>query len=283
VLRGSGARLPTDAEADSAAASPLFDRARFGLYPPGSTFKIVTAAAALEQDPALARTTFTCRALQDGRVGTIVEGHVVRDDPTDPVHGTIAMEEAIVVSCNAYFAQLARRVGWNALAASADRFGIATGNPSAAERPAHLLEAAYGQAHVVASPYQMARVAAAVANAGALPALRWTLTPADSDAAISVFGAATAHTLAHAMRGVVERGTASRLAAVSPPVAGKTGTAQVANQPSHSWFIGYAPASGDGRRIAFAVLLENGGYGGVRAAQLAAGLVAAARDLAIAR
>jgi peptidoglycan glycosyltransferase len=82
-----------------------------------------------------------------------------------------------------------------------------------------------------------------------------------------------------AMRGVVLRGTAQVLAAVSPPIAGKTGTAEVEGSASHAWFAGFAPhGQTKGRRIAFAVLIENGGYGGRTAAPLAAEIVRAARE-----
>jgi peptidoglycan glycosyltransferase len=270
------------APADHPEDGPLFDRARFGLYPPGSTFKVVTAAAALDRNPALARATFACRPQPDGRGGAVVGGRLVRDDPKHEADGTIAMEQAMVVSCNAYFAQLGRRIGWRDLAALATRFEIAPGNPTAAEEPAHAIEGAYGQAHVLASPYRMARVAAAIANGGTLAGPRWTLTPSDSTPASQVVKPATANTLAGYLRDVVRRGTAQRLAGVTPAVAGKTGTAEVANQPSHSWFIGYAPSgSKSARTVAFAVLIENGGYGGVRAAQVAGDLVAAARDFGI--
>jgi peptidoglycan glycosyltransferase len=69
---------------------------------------------------------------------------------------------------------------------------------------------------------------------------------------------------------------------VSPPIAGKTGTAEVEGAPSHAWFAGFAPyGPTQGRRIAFAVLIENGGYGGRTAAPLAAEIVRAARELGL--
>jgi cell division protein FtsW (lipid II flippase) len=282
-LRGRARRLPSPLPGDTtdAGAGPLFDRARFGLYPPGSTFKLVTAAAALERDPALARATFPCRELPDGRAGAVVGGRAVRDDPTDRAHGAVDLERGTVVSCNAYFAQLGGRVGWAALERMAGRFGIGMGDPEPAERAAHLIEASYGQAHVLASPLRMARVAGAVAGSGTIAGLHWVSVPRDSEAAVPAMSAATARRIAGFMRAVVERGTAQRLAAVSPPIAGKTGTAQVAGDPSHSWFVGYAPSGPATRRLAFAVLIENGGYGGVRAAQVAGELVAAARELGL--
>jgi cell division protein FtsI/penicillin-binding protein 2 len=280
-VRGEAQRLPPAAEGEDEDADegPLFDRARFGLYPPGSTFKLVTGAAALERDPKLGSVTFPCRELAGGRVGAVIRGHVVRDDPTDHAHGAVNLERGTIVSCNAYFGQLGGRVGWSALTRMAGRFGISTGNPPADQRAAHLIEASYGQAHVLASPYRMACVAAAIANAGTLAPPRWTSASADSDASVQVMSPATARSIARYMRGVVERGTAQRLAHVRPPVAGKTGTAQVADEPSHSWFIGYAPHGSPGRPIAFAVLIENGGYGGVRAAQVAGDLMSAFQDL----
>src|SRR5581483_6951957 len=85
------------------------DRARYGLYPPGSTFKIVTAMAALRKDTALTSQQYACVRLPDGRVGNFIKGsnRPIRDDVLDKnPHGTLDMEHAMMVSCNAYFAQL---------------------------------------------------------------------------------------------------------------------------------------------------------------------------------
>jgi penicillin-binding protein 2 len=87
------------------------------------------------------------------------------------------------------------------------------------------------------------------------------------------------------MRRVVTEGTGARyLAGVLPPIAGKTGTAEVQDKGSHSWFIGYAPyetAAAGGRRIAFGVVVEHGGYGGRLAAPAAGEIVQAASQLGI--
>src|SRR5262249_25596709 len=102
------------AEGEGQAAEALLDRARYGLYPPGSTFKIVTAAAALNRDLDLARATFACTRLPDGRTGAKLPGWTrpVRDDVLDAhPHGTIDMHDGLVHSCNAYFAQLAVKLG----------------------------------------------------------------------------------------------------------------------------------------------------------------------------
>jgi peptidoglycan glycosyltransferase len=81
------------------------------------------------------------------------------------------------------------------------------------------------------------------------------------------------------MREVVTRGTGRALADHQVPIAGKTGTAEVDGAPSHSWFVGFAPYLGEGRTIAFAVILENAGYGGRAAASLAGEIVQAAGEL----
>ena len=100
VSRPSPGARPTPEE--------LLDRARYGQYPPGSTFKLVTAMAALRVDPELQRQRYNCHGLGDGRVGAWVRGwnRPIRDDIKDHAHGTIEMQQAIAVSCNAYFAQL---------------------------------------------------------------------------------------------------------------------------------------------------------------------------------
>jgi cell division protein FtsI/penicillin-binding protein 2 len=97
---------------------------------------------------------------------------------------------------------------------------------------------------------------------------------------------AEAQRLGGFMRGVITGGTGRSLEKSAVPIAGKTGTAELAGAQSHAWFIGYAPygapsGPAEGRRIAFAVLVENGQYGGTAAAPIAGDLVAAAHELGI--
>src|SRR5262249_21251057 len=144
-------RPGADDAADGEVAPERLDRARFGVYPPGSTFKIVTAAAALSQDTALAAAAVEGRRVGGG-AGAIVQGRLVHDDTSDRPHGRLAMEEATAVSCNAYYAQLGARIGWPALSAMAHGFGIATGRPPGKESyAAYAIESAYGQAQVTAT------------------------------------------------------------------------------------------------------------------------------------
>jgi len=92
-----------------------------------------------------------------------------------------------------------------------------------------------------------------------------------------------ARTLAHYMRDVVLDGTGRSLRSSAIAIAGKTGTAEVSNAPSHSWFVGFAPYGTAAHRVAVAVILENAGYGGAGAAPAAGEIIAAAETLGLAR
>ncbi len=279
------ASWPTPA---SAHASPdeLLDRARYGQYPPGSTFKLVTAMAALRLDPHATEARFSCRRLPDGRVGTIIPGwrRPIRDDVGDHAHGTLDMAQAITVSCNAYFAQLGVfKVGPQALQSTAAALGIPAGEISEIRKMMPF--ASYGQGPVLVTPFKMARVAATVAAAGAMPEGRWVLDSSNTrtGAATSVLPADSAQFLSRAMRSVVTSGTArSAMAGLKLDAAGKTGTAQLDEGEPHSWFAGFAPYGEDpGHQIAFAVVVEHGGYGAKFAAPVARQLIEAAQQLGI--
>jgi peptidoglycan glycosyltransferase len=257
----------------------LLDRARYGLYPPGSTFKLVTAVAALrtqgEQQP-----TFACERLGDGRVGGRVAGTgaVIRDDPQDHTpHGSVGLDRALVVSCNAYFGRLAQQLGSKALADAAAAAQISVASPPLdANLRRSLAHAGYGQGEVVATPLRMARVAAALATDGMLREVRVADDAATGEELrwISESGAAR---IRRDMREVVTAGTGRALAGHTVAIGGKTGTAEVDHAPSHAWFVGFAPYSSEPARIAFAVIVENGGYGGRVAAPLAGDIVSAAQ------
>jgi len=279
------ASAPAPRQRARATPDELLDRARYGQYPPGSTFKLVTAIAALRIDPALARKTFHCAPLPGGRVGTVVPGwrRPIRDDIGDPAHGRVDMMKGITVSCNAYFAQLgAISVGAKALKETSELAGFTPG--SLEEVQQYLPFAAYGQGTIVATPFKMARVSAAIANGGSLPQGRWVSDESNPrrDQPLAIVNEAGAHLIAEAMRAVVKGGTGRRaMAGLDVSVAGKTGTAQVDEGLPHSWFTGFAPYDTTARRIAFAVVVEHGGYGSQAAAPIARELIEAARDLGI--
>ncbi len=270
----------------------LIDRARYGIYPPGSTFKMVTAMAALRKDPEIPQRSFLCQTLPDGRVGNRVRGwgRPIRDDPTDKVpHGDVRLQEGIVVSCNAYFAQLGTlAVGAEPLLETAKALGISVASPNTAEQLKDALpQASYGQGQVVATPFQMARVAATLAARGNMPEGRWILDESNTRRAepVRILEGDLAAALNRAMRQVVTGGTAARfLSGVQPAIAGKTGTAEVKDKASHSWFIGFAPyEAAGGKRIAFGVVVEHGGYGGRLAAPAAGEIVKEAAALGLIR
>jgi cell division protein FtsI/penicillin-binding protein 2 len=251
-----------------------FDRALLGRYPPGSTFKVVTAEALLE--------------------GGLRPGDRVICPPTAAVGGrtfhnfeaeklgTITFTAAFAASCNTAFVQLAaERLDPAKLAAAAGRFGfgadLAPGIPAVRGRfpaPADTTElaaAAIGQGRVSVSPLQMATVAAAV-DSGAWRAPRLVAAPPAAPApAPRPLDPRAAGALRGLMRAVVTQGTAAP-AKLPGPVSGKTGTAEFGSGsplPTHAWFIGFR---GD---LAFAVVVEGGGVGGRVAAPIAARFLAA--------
>ena len=259
----------------------FLDRARYGLYPPGSTFKMITAAAALREDPAASDRAFVCQRLTPTRVGAKIPGFgpPVYDDAHDKnPHGTLAMHDAIVKSCNAYFAQLAIALGSEPLARTAAAAGITLNSSKSSERiKANLPHAGYGQGEVVATPLRIARVAAAIGTDGTLrEAPLVTGGPAIETAFLTP---AAAHTLSAGLRDAVVLGTGRLLKDHPARIAGKTGTAEVDEAASHAWFAGFAPQGQATRRIAFAVVLEHAGYGGVAAANVAGQIATAAQSL----
>ena len=271
---------------EDADLEPLLDRARYGLYPPGSTFKLLTAAAALHRDAGSSAQTFTCSRLPDDRVGARVPGYArpIRDDVMDRrPHGTLDMHRALVVSCNAYFAQLAVRLGPQALLQVAQPAEIMLARNNAVSRIRDLLpQVGYGQGEVVASPLRMARIAAAIASDGSIRDVR--INAGDPNPSPHPFlPVDTARTLGRYMRDVVLDGTGRSLRSNPVAIAGKTGTAEVGGAPSHSWFIGFAPYGPAARRVAVAVILENAGYGGAGAAPAAGEIIAAAEALGLLR
>jgi hypothetical protein len=259
------------------------DRVRYGLYPPGSIFKLVTAAAALDLRPQLASSRHICLTLPDGRVGNRLRGvsRPIRDDPLARIpHGMIGVDEALRVSCNAYFAQLGMQVGSAALFEMASRFDVSVASPNTVQhlRP-HLPYTAFGQGETLASPIRMLGVTSAIANGGRLVPARWLLEPAPAAAAEVVLSRPAAARIARAMATAVTGGTGRILSGVRPAIAGKTGTAEATGGASHAWFTGFAPYGAPGRRLAFLVLVERGGYGSRAAAPIAGQIVEAAREL----
>jgi cell division protein FtsI/penicillin-binding protein 2 len=246
-----------------------FHRAFSGLYPPGSSFKIVTAAAVLASG-LLPTDSVDCPAEE------IVGGLAVHNDD-DFELGNVTLLRAFAASCNTSFARLAAELEDGALDAAAEDFGfdveyelplpVAGGRFPEPEDLAERAAAAFGQARVQASPLHMASVAAAVASGEWNPPFLLQDEPPERPRPLDedVVG-----DLSQMMREVVTAGTGQAALPGEGTVHGKTGSAQTgsgSDDPVHAWFVGYA---GD---LAFAVLVEGGGSGGEVAAPLAATLL----------
>ncbi|MEU4408551.1 penicillin-binding transpeptidase domain-containing protein [Streptosporangium sp. NPDC023963] len=234
-----------------------------GLYPPGSTFKVVTAAALL-RGGLTPESQVACPAGY-----TIPNGRSFSDsDGID--HGNVSFTTAFALSCNTTFAQQTyERLRDDRLRAeAADRFGFREKPGLSSCRiqpygnPDQLGSDAIGQNSVQASPLCMAEVAAAVASGVWKPAIMTEEPPADSPAPVPL-DEGVAASLRTMMGAVVTQGTASQ-AGLPPDTAGKTGTAEVEGGGDHAWFIGYRGS------LAFAVFVRHGGAGGKVAAPIAA-------------
>ncbi len=272
------------------------------VQPPGSTFKIVTLAGALERGVTKLSDRFEPSAL------AVLSGVDLANSHDEICGGTL--EQAFAQSCNSVFAPLGAKLGASSLVDIAERFGFnAPGSFSVvAESTIPQADAigddlavgssAIGQGLVQATTLQMAEVAATVARAGLRPRTTLDLDQARRPSQRSgerAISARTARTLDRLMRAVVRYGTGAAAAIDGTPVAGKTGTAELrsrrptkdgeAPQPdakrdvtdTDAWFVAYAPA-GRGRtpRVAVAVLLVGAGAGGDTAAPAARGLLVAA-------
>jgi peptidoglycan glycosyltransferase len=254
-----------------------FDRALSGLYPPGSAMKVVTASAALEE-----RVVTPASRLTGPR-----EFRGVRNFESG-VFGVIDFATAVRESVNTAFAQVALDLGAARLTRYARAYGF--GRPPSMElaaatpsfpRPADdfdLMWGSIGQAQVLASPLEMATVAATIAHHGRRMEPR--ATSLDARRARRVMSRRTAATMTRLMQEVVASGTGVRAQVPGVSLAGKTGTAEVdveGVRRNHAWFICFAPAGAP--RIAVSVVAELGGVGGRVAAPIAARIVRAVLPL----
>jgi cell division protein FtsI/penicillin-binding protein 2 len=261
---------PSTGELLAVVNSPVdgYNRALLGRYPPGSTFKVVTAGALLASG---LRPTDPVDCPKEAKVGGRTFGNF-----EDEVLGRIPFSSAFAHSCNtAFVQQAAKRLDGEELVAAAAQYGfgldpspsipaVTSRVPAPSDR-ADLAAESFGQGRVTASPLQMALVAATVAKG------RWphpTLVSGETGETESPdpLDAKVASTLRTLMRQVVTEGTAAD-ANLPGKVGGKTGTAEFGTGdplPTHAWFIGFR---GD---LAFSVVVEDGGVGGRVAAPTAA-------------
>jgi penicillin-binding protein 2 len=279
---------------------PLFDRVTKMAIPPGSVFKPLVALALLENhivDPAQ---PFRCQGFlnePDRLRCQIFRQHGIG-------HGDVTLVDALAQSCNVYFFEHAPRLGAGTLVEFAGRFGF--GEPARIELPdeasgqlpqhAGLRQAsqiqafAIGQGAFTATPLQVVRMYAAIANGGYLVAPRLIRpqgiakrtvvdetagSAAIQGAPIAGLSPAALAAVREGLRRVVDDPNGTAYATVRLPlvsIAGKTGTAQSGGRENdHAWFAGYAPA--ETPRCAFVVVLEHGGSGATVAGAVARSLV----------
>ena len=257
------------------------NRALSGIYPPGSTFKVVTAAAAIENG-----------LVKDGN--SVVPGPAQLDlpltsttlptetgQPCGPGDKT-TLVHALEISCNTSFGALGLQLGGEKLRAQAAKFGfgdslqvpmrVATSSVPAELNAPQAAQASIGQYDVRATPLQMAMVAAGIGNGGSVmtPYLIQSVRSANLDIIQSApdpvelsqaVSEQTASTLTKMMVSVVNNGSGVRAQIPGVEVAGKTGTAQHdLKKPPHAWFISFAPATDP--KVAVAVVVEDGGVSG---------------------
>jgi penicillin-binding protein 2 len=289
---------------------PLTNRATQGQYPPGSTFKIVMAAAALETNTVQPDTHIAC-------AGSYQFGRRQYRDWKRGGHGLVNLRQALVDSCDVYFYTVGQRMGIDTIAEYAAQFGLGqdTGIELPSERvgivpstmwkakvrgepwlPGETISASIGQGYVTVTPVQMASLIGTVGNEGVLyqPRLVKAVLERASGRLRDVVPTSrgqvklrrpTLRLIRDALAGVVTEGTAKRALSTLVSIAGKTGTAQTAALRTgpedqipkkfrdHAWFVSYAPV--EAPRIAVAVLVEHMGHGGSAAAPLAKQMIEA--------
>lgn len=264
--------------------APLFDRATQSGYPPGSTFKVVTATAALDSGK------FTPNSVINGHSPIIVQGSPLANASGEQF-GPISLTDALTNSVNTVFAQVGEKVGTPTMFKYMDRFGFnskpqidlpsdelalsgvidrARGKLLGPGDAIDIARVAIGQERLSVTPLQMAEVAATVANGGKLmrPQL-WdhvvdpdgrTVNTMNPTVQSVVMKPQTATELNGMMQNVVNDGTAAGVFPSSLHVAGKTGTAELGggragcSLPNQAWFIGFAPAQNP--KIAVAATIE---------------------------
>jgi penicillin-binding protein 2 len=287
---------------------PLNNRASQGQYPPGSVFKVMMAAAALQTNTVTPSTSIHCN-------GGYQFGRRLYHDWKAGGHGSVDLRHALVQSCDVYFYTVGQRMGIETMASFAHQFGLGeeTGIelpserigivPSAAWKqkarneawlPGETISASIGQGYVNVTPLQMASLIGTVANDGVT--FRPRLVQAVMDRATGELQqrpAVPKRTLKlrpeilplikEALAGVVKEGTATRAKSALVTIAGKTGTAQMTALRTgpekdipkkfrdHAWFVAFAPV--EAPTIAVAVLGEHMGHGGSASAPLAKELI----------
>ncbi|MEY8352366.1 penicillin-binding transpeptidase domain-containing protein [Lachnospiraceae bacterium 54-53] len=265
----------------------LLNRAAQGLYPPGSTFKMVTALEYMREHPADYKNyTFDCDGIYENGDYTIKCYH-------ETAHGHQDMKQAFANSCNGAFASLGLQLNLNGLKSTADQllFNSDLGLPIAYSKSSYtmsggadtwqILQTSIGQGQTQITPIHNAMITAAIANGGTLmkPYLIDHVENAGGDVIEkfmpqsygNLMTPEESSNLTEFMRAVVTEGTGSALRTDAYTAAGKTGSAEFDREKeTHAWFVGFAPA--EQPKIVVSVIVEEGGSGGQAAAPIARAL-----------
>ena len=263
--------------------SPLLNRAVQGLYPPGSTVKPLVAAAALGEKVTDEKEVFNCSGRLELSGGSYIGEY------QGEVHGQVDLKEALAESCNVTFGALGLRLGGRKLGKYFENFGfqqeiggeILMAGSHLPEFDSlgqgDLAQTAIGQSSLLVTPMHMALMASAFANDGNIMKPYLVQKVVSSKGIVmentrpekwcSALEPSLAAIIDNYMAQVVQRGTGTAAAVRGIKVTGKTGTAENASGEDHAWFIGSAQLPS--RKIAFAIIVENGGSGGRAAAPIA--------------
>lgn len=249
---------------------PMFNRGLQGLYPPGSVFKAVTAAAAIDQGLYTAESVF----VDSGELR--VEGNIIRNYERQ-IHGEHTLHEAIVKSVNTTVAKVALELGAPALEEYFKRWGLdrdwalslplekgRVGLPGRSQ--VGLAWSALGQDQLLLTPLHVAQIFAVFANEGRLAPIH--LIKGEAGESRQVLQPETAEAVNAMLQDVVREGTGKNAQVAGLEIKAKTGTAEVVGGGMHAWFAGHTELNGE--KIAFALLVEEGGVGGQTAAPLVA-------------
>jgi cell division protein FtsI/penicillin-binding protein 2/cell division protein FtsW (lipid II flippase) len=266
---------------------PLLFRASHGVYAPGSTYKVITAAIALDSGLYTPESRFSCPgAASIGRYTWRCYG--------GRAHGGLTLSDALRVSCNVTFGRIGHRLGKEKLIEGSRRLGIGVAAPMEITTGRGLLDPydepwgsvpaqiGFGQGPLAVTPLQMALAVAGVANDGVImkPHLIQNYeTPGGTvygetapEPWIEAMNPTAARQLRQMMARVVEAGTGGRARVPGIQVGGKTGTAENPHGPDHAWFVALAPV--ENPKLAVAVVVEAGGLGGRTAAPIAQKVIA---------
>ncbi|WP_113674968.1 peptidoglycan D,D-transpeptidase FtsI family protein [Vallitalea guaymasensis] len=262
--------------------SPLLNKATHGLYPPGSTFKIVTALAFIRENPGWKDYTYTCNG-KDVFEGTTIHCY------SNTKHGEENLEKAFKMSCNTAFAHIGTNLDMNNYRNVANDLLFDTLLPyplhfrtsrfklSEESAVKEIAETAIGQGETEVTPFHNALITAAIANGGILmkPYLIDSVENANGKLITKnlpefyseLMSVEEAGIIKEFMKKVVSEGTGKTSAVQGIDVAGKTGSAEVSGKKPHAWYVGFAPA--DNPQIAVSVIVENSGTSTKYAAPIA--------------